>query len=62
MRPERRKRLMTARTLLKVPPPEPVGDEADANSAVPVFSCRCCGATMRVVEVIMRRQPIRAPP
>ena len=59
---ERRKRLMTARTLLKVPPPEPVGDEADANSAVPVFSCRCCGATMRVVEVIMRRQPIRAPP
>ena len=59
---ERRKRLMTARALLKVPPPEPVGDEADATSAVPVFSCRCCGATMRVVEIILRRQPIRAPP
>lgn len=59
---ERRKRLMTARALLKVPPPEPVSDEADAISSVPVFSCRCCGATMRVVEVIMRRQPIRAPP
>lgn len=59
---ERRKRLMTARALLKVPPPEPVSDDVDASSPVPVFSCRCCGATMRVVEVIMRRQPIRAPP
>jgi hypothetical protein len=59
---ERRKRLMTARALLKVLPPEPVSDEPDAISSVPVFSCRCCGATMRVVEVIMRRQPIRAPP
>lgn len=59
---ERRKRLMTARALLKVPPPEPVSDDADASSPVPVFSCRCCGATMRVVEIIMRRQPIRAPP
>lgn len=59
---ERRKRLMTARALLRVPPPDPVGDEADAISSVPVFSCRCCGATMRVIEIIMRRQPIRAPP
>ena len=59
---ERRKRLMTARALLKVPPPEPVSDDANASSPVPVFSCRCCGATMRVIEIIMRRQPIRAPP
>jgi len=29
---------------------------------VPNFVCKCCGATLRVVEIIMRRQPIRAPP
>jgi hypothetical protein len=57
----RREYLATARTLLKVPPPAPVTEEAVAVP-VPTFVCRCCGAAMRVVEIVMRQQPIRAPP
>ncbi|MBI5786108.1 MAG: IS91 family transposase [Rhodocyclales bacterium] len=57
----RRGYLATARALLKVPPPAPVTDEAVAVP-VPTFVCRCCGAAMRVVEIVMRQQPIRAPP
>jgi hypothetical protein len=57
----RRGFLATARALLKVPPPAPVTDEAVAVP-VPTFVCRCCGATMRVIEIVMRQQPIRAPP
>ncbi len=53
--------LAKARQLLNMPPPEPVGDDTIA-AAVPSFVCRCCGATMRVVEIVVRRQPIRAPP
>lgn len=53
--------LAKARRLLNMPPPEPARDEL-AVTAVPNFFCRCCGATMRVVEIILRRQPIRAPP
>ena len=56
----RRENLAKARDLLKVPLPEPVSDET-ATSSVPTFVCRCCGATMRIVEIIVR-QPIRAPP
>jgi len=58
---ERRRNLARARALLDVPPPEPVNDET-AVSPAPTFVCRCCGAAMRVVEVVMRHQPIRAPP
>ena len=57
----RREYLATARALLKVPPPAPVSEEAVAVP-VPTFVCRCCGAAMRVVEIVMRQQPIRAPP
>ncbi len=57
----RRENLARARRLLNIPPPEPVGDDAIAT-VLPSFVCRCCGATMRVVEIIIRRQPIRAPP
>ena len=57
----RRESLAKARALLKVPPPEPVSDES-VPSPLPTFVCRCCGASMRVVEVVMRSQPIRAPP
>ena len=57
---QRRTNLATARALLDVPPAEPLTD--DAAGHVPTFVCRCCGAAMRVVEIIMRRQPIRAPP
>jgi len=58
---ERRNHLAKARALLNVPQPEPVIDEP-ANTSVPTFVCRCCGAAMNVVELLMRRQPIRAPP
>jgi len=57
----RRGYLATARALLKVPPSAPITDEAVAVP-VPTFVCRCCGAAMRVVEIVMRQHPIRAPP
>ena len=57
----RRENLAKARALLNAPRPEPVDDDADVTLA-PSFVCRCCGAPMRVVEIIMRQQPIRAPP
>ena len=57
---ERRRNLAKVRVALNVPTPEPIADETAAPA--PTFVCRCCGAAMRVVEVIMRRQPIRAPP
>ena len=57
----RRLNLARVRALLDVPLPEPVSDEIAVTPA-PAFVCRCCGATMRVVEVVMRSQPIRAPP
>ncbi len=57
----RRENLARARHLLNTSPPEPVMNQA-AVTSVPNFVCKCCGATLRVVEIIMRRQPIRAPP
>jgi hypothetical protein len=58
---ERRRQLARVRTLLDVPTPEPVTDKT-AATAVPTFVCRCCGAAMSVVEIIMRPQPTRGPP
>lgn len=58
---ERRRQLTNVRKLLNAPPPEPVIDETTV-AAPPTFICRCCGGTMSVAEVILRRQPIRAPP
>lgn len=57
----RRENLAKVRTLLNVSQPEPADDEVAVMPA-PTFLCRCCGATMRIVEIVMRRQPIRAPP
>lgn len=57
----RRESLARARHLLNTSPPEPVMNQATVTP-VPNFVCKCCGATLRVVEIIMRRQPIRAPP
>jgi hypothetical protein len=58
---QRRSNLAKVRDLLNTPQPVPVTDKADATP-LPTFVCRCCGAPMRVVEVFMPRQPIRAPP
>lgn len=57
----RRENLSTARALLNAPQPEPAADKTVATP-VPTFICRCCGAVMNVIEIVMRRQPIRAPP
>ena len=57
----RRENLAKVRALLDVDQPEPISDET-GTTVTPTFVCRCCGSTMRVVEVVMRRQPIRAPP
>jgi len=57
----RRENLARARHLLNTSPPELLMNQA-AVTPVPNFVCKCCGATLRVVEIIMRRQPIRAPP
>ena len=57
----RRANLSRVRALLDVPPPEPISDEPEVMQA-PAFVCRCCGATMRVVEIMLRQQTIRAPP
>ncbi len=57
----RRRHLACVRDLLNVSPPLPVSDDAPV-AAIPTFICRCCGGMMQVVEVIMRRQPIREPP
>lgn len=57
----RHQHLATARALLDVPRLEPV-DNDSAVTPPPTFVCPCCGSAMLVVEIIMRRQPIRAPP
>lgn len=57
----RREYLAKARTLLNAPRPDPVEDDPAVTPA-PTFICRRCGASMHVVEVVMRQQPIRAPP
>ena len=59
---ERRGHLARVRALLSVPPPDPASDDSNPLAVAPIFVCRCCGAVMRVVELIVRRQPIRAPP
>jgi hypothetical protein len=57
----RREWLAKARALLNAPRLESVVDEAAVTPA-PTFVCRCCGAAMRVVEIILRGPLIRAPP
>jgi len=49
----RRRHLATVRDLLHAQPPEPAPD-ASTPSSEPTFICRCCGAAMRIVEVLLR--------
>ena len=57
----RREHLAKVRLALDAPAPEPIREEIDKTPA-PTFVCRCCGAAMRIVEVLPRRPTIRAPP
>jgi hypothetical protein len=61
----RRDNLAKARELLQVP--ADTGDAANADAAVvepgqPTYVCPDCGTPMIVVEILVRGQPIRAPP
>ncbi|UCV07007.1 IS91 family transposase [Dechloromonas denitrificans] len=58
---DRRRQLARVRDLLNAPQPAPVIDETPVV-ALPTFMCRCCGGTLHVAEIIMRRPPIREPP
>jgi len=60
---ERKMNLVTLRALLQVVPPANAQSEDAAVGAVaPTFVCPHCGSTMRVVEILIRATPIRAPP
>ena len=61
----RREALAKARELLHAIPDldaECPSEDAAAGIAQPTFVCPDCGAAMIVVEILMRGQPIRAPP
>ena len=61
----RRENLARARELLHVMPEadvEPHEAVVPVGSSQPTFVCPDCGAAMIVVEVLLRGQPIRAPP
>ena len=63
---ERKTNLANVRKLLHVAAPidHAQSDKAEARTdpVQPTFICRHCGAAMHIVEVLMRVQPIRAPP
>ncbi len=40
----------------------PVAPDASGEAARPSFVCRCCGAAMIIIGILVRAQPIRAPP
>ena len=56
----RREKLARVRALLNAPALATA--PAEHAPSPPTFVCRCCGATMIVVETFLRGQPIRAPP
>jgi hypothetical protein len=61
----RRDNLAKARELLQVP--ADTGDAANADAAMaepgqPTYVCPDCGAPMIVIDILVRGQPIRAPP
>jgi hypothetical protein len=62
----RRDNLARVRDLLQVAPAntEPMSADADAldKAIQPTFVCPDCGAAMIIVEILARKQPIRAPP
>lgn len=58
----RRENLARARALLQVETAAPEEPEGVPGNPHPTFICPHCGAPMMVVEVLLRRHLIRAPP
>ncbi len=62
----RKENLARVRALLAPENPgvndQPVGDTRSIDAIAPTFVCRCCGASMVIIETFFRRQSIRAPP
>ena len=62
---ERGDNLAKARELLGVAPAvdaQPNGDDVLVAPVQPTFVCPHCGASMIVIDILLRGQPIRAPP
>jgi hypothetical protein len=62
---ERKGNLVKVRALLNVAADETTqgrSDDAPAEPVAPAFVCPDCGAPMRIIETLVRGQPIRAPP
>jgi predicted RNA-binding Zn-ribbon protein involved in translation (DUF1610 family) len=62
---ERKDNLIKARELLHVAPEDGTtsqGDDAPLASVQPTFVCPDCGAAMIIIDILVRGQPIRAPP
>jgi predicted RNA-binding Zn-ribbon protein involved in translation (DUF1610 family) len=62
---ERKDNLIKARKLLHVAPEDGTtspGDDAPLASVQPTFVCPDCGAAMIIIDILVRGQPIRAPP
>lgn len=60
--PVRRQNLTRIRALLHAPAIIGASDEAPPDTRAPSFVCRHCGAPMIVIDILLRSQPIRAPP
>jgi len=60
----RRDNLARVRDLLQVAPAntEPMNADASDKAVQPTFVCPDCGAAMIIIEILARKQPIRAPP
>jgi hypothetical protein len=60
----RRDNLARVRDLLQVAPAnaEPMDADASDKTIQPTFVCSDCGAAMIIVEILPRKQLIRAPP
>jgi hypothetical protein len=54
--------LARIRELLHVAPAEATVTDTSAESVQPIFVCPDCGAAMIIVEILARKQFIRAPP
>jgi hypothetical protein len=62
---ERRDNLAKARELLGETPEvdaQPKGDDVPLGPVQPTFVCPHCGASMIVIDTLVRGQPIREPP